>query len=57
MKSQTVCLRDWYVAMAEDKHKERCFVVPTYLVSLTGIQEQMEEAVSWVVRPQQAGSR
>lgn len=57
MKSQPECLRGWYVAMAEDKQKERCFVVPRYLVSLTGIQEQMEEAVSWVVRPRQAGSR
>lgn len=45
------------MTVADNKHGDRCFVVPWYLVSLTVIQEQMAEAVSWVVRPQQTGSR
>lgn len=39
------------------KHQEHYFVVLKYLLFLTVIQEQMAEAVSWVVRPQPAGSR
>lgn len=58
IKYHAECLWGQYVVMTEkNKHKKWCFIVPGYLFSLTIIKEQMEEAVSWVVRPLQAGSR
>lgn len=58
IKYHAECLWGQYVVMTEkNKHKKWCSAIPGYLFSLTIIQEQMAETVSWVMGPLQAGSR